>query len=455
MLITTDSIYLHVIRFWQPTRSQYGNRNNHNMPIVTITTCLPTRSQQPTHEQQYPNNLNINPKEFEMEDSLDFYTDGSCKPNPGPGGAAFYSPNFAIKRKIYIVDHDTTINYCELYAIKMVIASMIRYINYCENKKYEQCIKSINILTDSQFVCDILSKNGYPKYDYYYKLIQVIFELMKILENNNICINIFKLESHCGIEGNENADKLAKAAASIAKQCKYGQDNTIKYDMSKNPVGIDIAKDLIRLRIIRKNERRDEWIKIKNNRKILDYDGKQRFKGEGILQQTIINDEYYVKNRNNEMKNELMYLTKKECEVIMKLRTEYINLNNYRRYIGKHETGLCNHCNVKETVSHFLIDCTGFRDDRIIGLNSNNQNYEILRNKLFKRLRQVTIFFKYYENINAKNFLFPHTWQLKPYSNNQDYKLIVEKNLKQRIQILKLVAKFVFETKRFNTDIGI
>ena len=56
------------------------------------------------------------------------------------------------------------------------------------------------------------------------------------------------------------------------------------------------------------------------------------------------------------------YLSQKECEIIVKLRTEYINLNQYLHHIKYHSDGQCRHCKVQETVSHFLIDCVGFKD---------------------------------------------------------------------------------------------
>ena len=51
-------------------------------------------------------------------------------PNPGPGGAGYYSNNFIIKEKIYIINHDTTINYAELAGVKMVLLSVARYVNF-------------------------------------------------------------------------------------------------------------------------------------------------------------------------------------------------------------------------------------------------------------------------------------------------------------------------------------
>ena len=39
------------------------------------------------------------------------------------------------------------------------------------------------------------------------------------------------------------------------------------------------------------------------------------------------------------MKKELEYLSQKECEIIMKLRTEHINLNQYLHHINYHPDG--------------------------------------------------------------------------------------------------------------------
>ena len=82
-----------------------------------------------------------------------------------------------------------------------------------------------------------------------------IFQLCKNLENINVSVNINKINSHIGIKGNENADKLAKQAAHVAKTCKYNGNTVVRYNCNKNPVQIDIEKDLIRLRRIRKNQK--------------------------------------------------------------------------------------------------------------------------------------------------------------------------------------------------------
>ena len=72
----------------------------------------------------YPMNVNIygidrqfdNPRlisKSEIDPVLwEFYSDGSCMPNPGPGGSGYYSHDFTINSRIEPIDHDTTINYC-------------------------------------------------------------------------------------------------------------------------------------------------------------------------------------------------------------------------------------------------------------------------------------------------------------------------------------------------------
>ena len=80
----------------------------------------------PTYLIPFPTNIHSIYDENELKiikdknEHFDFWTDGSCMPNPGPGGAGFYSNNFSIKSKIYVIDHDTTINYAELIGVKMV-----------------------------------------------------------------------------------------------------------------------------------------------------------------------------------------------------------------------------------------------------------------------------------------------------------------------------------------------
>ena len=229
----------------------------------------------PTYEIQFPTNLHQLKDEAYMENvinnnnninnrnSKEFYCDGSCLPNPGPGGAGFYSPNFCIKSKIYAIDHDTTINYCELMGVKIILQSVLRYTKFQNQYDKEIDFEFVNIFTDSSFVFNMLEENGYPKIDYYYEPIQEIFDICNRLGKMSIDINIIKVKSHIGIEGNRRADVLAKEAANLAKMCKIGESKLVKYNINKNHVSVDIAKDLIQLRKKEKENRKHNWEKIK------------------------------------------------------------------------------------------------------------------------------------------------------------------------------------------------
>ena len=415
----------------------------------------------PTYAIQFPTNIHTITDQKYIEiiknklNSKTFYCDGSCIPNPGPGGAGYYSPDFCIKSKIEVVDHDTTINYCELIGVKMILLSVKRFIEFCENENRVTDIDCINIYTDSNFVMNILNENGYPKVEYYYDLIQLIFKISSDLDKHGIHINILKVQSHIGNEGNEMADKLAKEAANIAKSCKYGESKFIKYDMRKNHVTVDIAKDLIRFRINEKEKRKLEWLQVKMQRL---NKNKDRYRGNGIFEKVMIDNCNNVNNRTNDMKDELKYLTQNECEIITKLRTEMINLNDYLHYIKKHVDGDCAHCNVKETVEHYMMDCPGFTNIIIQQLHRNNVNYNVVRNKLRKDLRKIDVFFKNEINFNTMNILFPHVWQRKLTNVKRNEQQQIEwkqKRLRKRVDILKAVANFVRNTKRFNNDYGI
>ena len=103
------------------------------------------------------NNLTISKSKI---DSVlwEFYSDGSCMPNPGPVGSCYYSDDFVINSKVDPIDHDTTINYCELNGIKMIYNDVLNEMNKF-NQRYSDT-RFINIYTDSKFVIDNLSISG-------------------------------------------------------------------------------------------------------------------------------------------------------------------------------------------------------------------------------------------------------------------------------------------------------
>ena len=131
------------------------------------------------------------------------------------------------------------------------------------------------------------------------------------------------------------------------------------------------------------------------------------------------------------MKKELEFLTQRECSFIMKLRSEYVNLNHYLHHINYHADGMCDHCNVPETVTHFLMDCYGYKKSVELSLHKDNVDFTIRRCKMRKKLKRIAIFFKYEQNFNVNNILFPHTWLKDSTKNEKNWYEIKNKNLEK------------------------
>ena len=133
--------------------------------------------------------------------------------------------------------------------------------------------------------------------------------MANLLNDYNVDINIVKIASHIGIQGNQYADALAKAAATIAHNCKYNLDDMIKYNTYKNPINVDINKDIIYLNKLYKKERKEIWLKRQydweNN--LLDSD---EYISNMIMQEYIVskkNNQYIVRNQSKKLRNHLKY----------------------------------------------------------------------------------------------------------------------------------------------------
>ena len=409
----------------------------------------------PMYDQPFPTNITIsNANNFKASNPnnnhINFYSDGSCIPNPGPGASAFYSNNFIVGSKVEPINHDTTINYAELNCIKMIFETYWNFIKYNFKKynNYKFCNKIIDIYTDSKFVCDILTIDGYPKYDYYYHLINKIINLSNKLNKLNIKINIFKINAHKGILGNEIADKIAKKGAQIAIDMKNNKIRNKKYRNDLEPLVVIISKYINELKLKYKIKRKTEWMKflteIKISKQYKSNDCNLFMNSEFLFTKIMFDNNGKFRNKNNKMKNELKYLNPLECEIINKLRTEMINLNNYKYKFHSETNGKCKYCECNENISHFLLNCNG----------SEVMKFKILeiRKKLFDNIKKIDIFFNNNININSINLLFPHHWQENPNRDDPQYKQKLNINLEKRVKIIKQVCKFVVESERFKYE---
>ena len=333
-------------------------------------------------------------------------------------------------------------------------------LNYCiicikiVYEDYQICSHQIIVLSDfntdftDSFVCNVMNINGYPEFDYYYKLLNDIFSLSNILANYHVNIELVKIPSHSGIFGNRMADKFAGYAAQLSRDCKFGKNDFILYNLYYNPINVDISKDLIRLRKWQRLQRKEKWL-LRHDKWCKSCIDDNIFLGGMIFHKLVINDGVHILNGNSNMRNELKYLKPFEAGIICKLRTEHINLNSYKSFRFGDTNGLCRYCNVYESVEHFLIDCPGQSNILSLALNWMDCDYNICRNKLKSRLKRIDIFFKNKSHFTVSNLLFPHSWQKRPYRSDPNYKIKCDAQLLRRVRILQEVINFVKLTKRF------
>jgi ribonuclease HI len=131
---------------------------------------------------------------------LIFYTDGSCAPNPGPGGYAVISEG----KPVALGFEKASTN------IRMEAGALIAALKLAGTKECE-------IRTDSQFwinVITIWSKNweakGWKKSGGEIQNLDLVKELCALYKTSNATL-VF-VRAHVGTEGNELADEWANKA---------------------------------------------------------------------------------------------------------------------------------------------------------------------------------------------------------------------------------------------------
>ena len=131
---------------------------------------------------------------------ITYYTDGSCSPNPGPGG-------FAVIREMQprIGGHELTSTNIRMEG-KALIAAM-------KDSEGEEC----QIYTDSEFWINVITKwapgwaaKGWKKKGGEIKNLEIVQEAYELYQNSNALLTWVR--GHEGDPGNEMADEWANAA---------------------------------------------------------------------------------------------------------------------------------------------------------------------------------------------------------------------------------------------------
>ena len=122
-----------------------------------------------------------------------------------------------------------------------------------------------------------------------------------------------------------------------------------------------LAKILIWLNKYYRNERKTEWLQRQTNWKSNKLK-ENLYIGDMLVQRFMVmfdGNKYNVRNKNKQMRDQLKFLKQYEAEIIIGLRSEYINLNGFKNFVFNETNGKCICCNMKETVEHYLLKCQG------------------------------------------------------------------------------------------------
>ncbi len=128
-------------------------------------------------------------------DRVIIYTDGSCKHNPGPAGAAALLTYRGRRKLVSRFLGEGTNNIAELEAIRLALDMMK------DNKI------AIDLYTDSTYVIGVLTKGWKAKKNS--ELVMELRELVELFPN----LRLLKVKGHAGVPENELVDELANAAA--------------------------------------------------------------------------------------------------------------------------------------------------------------------------------------------------------------------------------------------------
>lgn len=156
----------------------------------------------------------------------------------------------------------------------------------------------------------------------------ILYEVLQLSTNlvsKGSQVKFMWVPAHVGIRGNEMADKLAKRA------------------LLKDTVELQISLSKTEVKSI-------VWEKI-NQMWQVRWDREERGRQLYRIQNSVKGNRLAGGNRREEI-------------VITRLRLGHCLLNKTLKLMGKHQTGLCEECQVEESVEHVLIECQRYLEQR-------------------------------------------------------------------------------------------
>lgn len=235
--------------------------------------------------------------------SIIFYTDGS-KMNDKTG-AGITGPGIDISIPM---GRWTTVFLAEIYAI-------LECASLCLRRKYRYA--RICIFSDSQAALKALKSFTSQS-----KLVWECITLLKQLSVKNQ-VNLYWVPGHCGIEGNEKADLLARRGSSVQF-------------IGPEPF-CGVSKCLIQMEL-------KQW-------------EDQMIQSNWIATETLRQSKLFI-TPNKNVTEKLLSLNKKSLSILIGLLTGHCPTRYHLNKINRCQTGVCRFCDCEiETSQHLLCDC--------------------------------------------------------------------------------------------------
>jgi|688.fasta_scaffold40560_6 ribonuclease HI len=191
----------------------------------------------------------LNQSYINTHEHISIFTDGSTirKDNTIKYGYGVYIPELKIEISQPFIDDNPTNNRCELTAILVGINTII--------KEYPN-LKNIHIYTDSKYSILMLSKKQYEIETLNIDLLQ---KIQKLIIENNININYYKVQAHSGYTdnisiANDIVDKLAYQGAILYNQSENIEDYKLTFGKYNGFAIKNIPNDYLKWVIKQKRE---------------------------------------------------------------------------------------------------------------------------------------------------------------------------------------------------------
>jgi len=256
----------------------------------------------------------------ESPQELSIYTDGSCRNKRT--GAGWYIPKLNRSGKTTIGNSPgTDALFAELWAIHHGLVALAT-LKTLLRPRYPQA----RFLCDSKRALGLIRRPDWSKDG----TLQCIFTELDELTAAGIQVSFQWIPAHQGIPGNEIAHRAAQAAT------------------TRGAIPMDSRKRVLRETITRgKASAREKRHKYREC-------------GTGAYSKAL--DSALPGSHARQFYNRCNY---REARVLVQLRSGYCRLNGYLARIARAPSPLCE-CGEKETVEHFLLHCTKWRDQRAL-----------------------------------------------------------------------------------------